>query len=101
MPNLFYINRGFTLANSAQALKRAKQAEKNRQTNMAARTRLRTKIKRVIYSADDGNAEASETAYKEAVPYIDGAVTKGLIHRNKAARLKSRLNARVVKLKQA
>jgi len=87
------------LANSAQALKRAKQAEKSRQLNMAARTRLRTKIKRVVYSAEEGNAEDTATAYKEAVPYIDAAVNKGLIHRNKAARLKSRLNARVVKLK--
>lgn len=89
------------MANSAQALKRAKQAEKNRQLNMAARTRLRTKIKRVVYSADEGDAVATEVAYKEAVPYIDNAVTKGLIHRNKAARLKSRLNTCVLKLKQA
>lgn len=89
------------MANSAQALKRAKQAEKNRQLNMSARTRLRTKIKSVVYSANDGNAEASEVAYKEAVPFIDSAVNKGLIHKNKAARLKSRLNARIVKLKQA
>jgi small subunit ribosomal protein S20 len=89
------------LANSAQALKRARQAEKNRQLNMAARTRLRTKIKRVVYSADEGNAETTAEAYKDAVPFIDSAVNKGLIHRNKAARLKSRLNARIVKLKQA
>ncbi|PHS71837.1 MAG: 30S ribosomal protein S20 [Cycloclasticus sp.] len=89
------------MANSAQALKRAKQAEKNRQLNMAARTRLRTKIKRVVYSAEEGNVETTAAAYKEAVPYIDSAVNKGLIHRNKAARLKSRLNARIVKLQQA
>jgi len=89
------------LANSAQALKRAKQSEQNRQLNMAARTRLRTKIKRVVYSAEEGNVEGTEVAYKDAVPYIDGAVTKGIIHKNKAARLKSRLNARIVKLKQA
>ena len=89
------------MANSAQALKRAKQSEQNRQLNMAARTRLRTKIKRVVYSAEEGNVEGTEVAYKDAVPYIDGAVTKGIIHKNKAARLKSRLNARIVRLKQA
>jgi len=89
------------LANSAQALKRAKQAEKSRQQNMASRTRLRTHIKRVIYSADEGNAEGTTEAYKAAVPLIDSAVNKGLIHKNKAARLKSRLNSRVVKLQQA
>jgi len=89
------------LANSAQALKRSKQAEKSRQQNMTSRTRLRTYIKRVINSADEGNAEGTTIAYKDAVPYIDSAVNKGLIHRNKAARLKSRLNARIVKLQQA
>ena len=89
------------MANSAQALKRAKQAEKSRQQNMALRTRLRTYIKRVINSADQGNTEETTVAYKNAVPYIDSAVNKGLIHRNKAARLKSRLNARIVKLQQA
>jgi len=89
------------LANSAQALKRAKQAEKSRQQNMTLRSRLRTKIKSVVYSAEEGNSEATASAYKEAVPFIDSAVNKGLIHRNKAARLKSRLNARVVKLQQA
>mgnify|MGYP003384189297 FL=1 len=89
------------MANSAQALKRAKQAEKSRQQNMASRTRLRTQIKRVIYSADEGNSEGTAEAYKTAVPFIDSAVNKGLIHKNKAARLKSRLNARVAKLQQA
>ena len=66
------------MANSAQALKRAKQAEQNRQLNMAARTRLRTKIKRVVYSAEEGNVEGTEVAYKDAVPYIDGASLKAL-----------------------
>lgn len=89
------------MANSPQALKRAKQSEKSRQQNMTLRTRLRTHIKRVVYRADEGDSEATTTAYKEAVPYIDSAVNKGLIHRNKAARLKSRLNARIVKLQQA
>lgn len=89
------------MANSAQALKRSKQAEKSRQQNMTIRTRLRTYIKRVTNSADEGNTEGTVVAYKDAVPFIDSAVNKGLIHRNKAARLKSRLNARIVKLQQA
>ena len=89
------------MANSAQSLKRAKQAEKRRQRNVAFRTKLRTHIKRVIYGADEGNVETTADAYKAAVPLIDSAVTKGLIHRNKAARLKSRLNSRIVKLQQA
>ena len=89
------------MANSAQSLKRAKQAEKRRQRNVTFRSKLRTHIKRVVYGADEGNAETTAEAYKIAVPFIDSAVTKGLIHKNKAARLKSRLNARIVKLQQA
>ena len=89
------------MANSAQSLKRAKQAKKRRQLNVAFRSKLRTHIKRVVYGADEGNLETTTTAYKLAVPLIDSAVTKGLIHKNKAARLKSRLNTRIVKLQQA
>jgi small subunit ribosomal protein S20 len=89
------------LANSSQASKRARQAEKRRQQNMSTRTKLRTHLKRVVQSAEEGSAEKTNTAYKAAVPLIDSAVNKGLIHRNKAARLKSRLNARALKLQQA
>ena len=45
------------------------------------------------------DAEAAEAALKEAIPVIDGTASKGLIHKNKAARYKSRLNARVKALK--
>jgi len=83
------------LANSPQALKRARQAVKRRERNVSLRSRLRTYIKRVVNSADAGNAEEASTALKEAIPFIDSAVNKGLIHSNKAARTKSRLNARV------
>ena len=76
------------MANSAQSLKRAKQAEKRRQRNVTFRSKLRTHIKRVVYGADEGNVETTADAYKIAVPFIDSAVTKGLIHKNKAARLK-------------
>lgn len=89
------------MANSSQALKRARQGEKRRIQNMTLRTKLRTYIKRVAYSADAGDAEKTAEAYKVAAPIIDASVNKGLIHRNKAARLKSRLNARIVKLQQA
>ena len=89
------------MANSSQALKRARQGEKRRQQNMSLRTKLRTHIKRVVYSADEGDATKTSEAYKTAVPIIDSSVNKGLLHKNKAARLKSRLNARIVKLQQA
>jgi len=83
------------LANSAQARKRARQAEKNRQHNAAQRSMLRTYIKNVVKAIATGDKSVAETAYKAAVPVIDSAVGKGLIHKNKAARHKSRLNAHV------
>jgi len=83
------------LANSAQARKRARQAEKNRQHNAGLRSKMRTFIKNVSKAIDAGDAEAAQAAYKAAVPVIDAMAGKGIIHRNKAARHKSRLNAHV------
>jgi len=83
------------VANTPQARKRAKQAEKHRQHNASMRSMLRTSIKKISYAIDAGNKEDAESAYKAAVPIIDGMSRKGLIHKNKAARHKSRLNAQV------
>lgn len=83
------------MANSAQARKRARQAEKSRIRNAGQRSNLRTYIKKVIAAVDAGDKEKAQAAYKTVVPVIDSAVNKGLIHKNKAARNKSRLNARV------
>ncbi|MGV6825548.1 MAG: 30S ribosomal protein S20 [bacterium] len=83
------------MANSPQAIKRARQAEKHRQRNAGQRSAFRTSIKKVLYALRDGNKDAAVEAYKEAVPAIDKACSKGLIHKNKAARHKSRLNAQV------
>jgi small subunit ribosomal protein S20 len=79
------------LANSAQARKRARQAEVRRQRNAGQRSMLRTYIKNVVKAVAAGDSEAAQTAYRSAVPVIDKAVGKGLIHKNKAARHKSRL----------
>lgn len=83
------------MANTAQARKRARQAEKHRERNAGQRSRLRTFIKKVIAAVDSGDQEKAQTAYKTVVPVIDSAVNKGLIHKNKAARNKSRLNAKI------
>jgi len=83
------------MANTKQSAKRARQAETRRQHNVALRSRMRTAIKSVLKAVQQGNAEAAGEAYKAAVPQIDSLVSKGLVHRNKAARTKSRLNARV------
>lgn len=56
---------------------------------------LRTFIKKVIKAIQSGDKEAALQAYREAEPRIDRAARKGLIHRNKAARHKSRLSAHI------
>lgn len=83
------------MANSAQARKRARQAEVRRTRNASQRSNLRTFVKKVIAAVDAGDAEKAQAAYKTAVPVLDSAVNKGLIHKNKAARSKSRLNAKI------
>ncbi|WP_031434747.1 30S ribosomal protein S20 [Methylomarinum vadi] len=83
------------MANSPQARKRARQAEKSRVLNAGQRSNLRTFIKKVIAAVNAGDKEQAQAALKTAVPVIDSAVNKGLIHKNKAARNKSRLNAKV------
>jgi small subunit ribosomal protein S20 len=83
------------LANSAQARKRARQGETRRLHNASLRSTMRTYIKRVARALDSGDAEAAAEAYRKALPVIDSMAGKGLIHMNKAARHKSRLNARI------
>jgi small subunit ribosomal protein S20 len=83
------------LANTAQSKKRARQAEDNRQHNTPMRSRFRTAIKKVQAAITGGDKTAAENAYKEAISLIDKTKTKGLIHKNKAARHKARLNARI------
>ncbi len=83
------------MANSPQARKRARQNDKRRAHNASLRSLVRTKIKRVLASVNSGDANASQDALKQAVPVIDKMVSKGLIAKNKAARHKSRLNAKV------
>ncbi|MFZ0790578.1 MAG: 30S ribosomal protein S20 [Chromatiaceae bacterium] len=83
------------MANSAQARKRARQAENRRQQNTSQRSTMRTFVKKVVKAIQLGDKEAAAQAYKDAVPRIDSAAGKGLIHANKAARHKSRLNAHI------
>ena len=83
------------MANTAQSRKRARQAEKHRQGNASYRSMFRTFIKKVIAAVEAGDKKEAQTAYKSAVAMIDKTANKGLIHKNKAARQKSRLNARI------
>lgn len=79
------------MANTAQAKKRVRQAEKHRQHNASMKSMLRTYIKRVIKAIGSGDQAKAESEYQIAVPIIDRMARKGLIHPNKAARHKSRL----------
>ncbi|MES9965786.1 MAG: 30S ribosomal protein S20 [Sedimenticola sp.] len=83
------------MANSAQARKRARQAEKHRQHNASRRSMMRTHLKNVVKAIGAGDKEAASEAFKQAVPVIDRTANQGLIHKNKAARHKSRLNAQI------
>lgn len=82
------------MANTKSAEKAARQAVKHRAQNVANRSRLRTAIRKATDAVAAGNSEAGRAALREAQPTIDSMVNKGLIHRNKAARHKSRLAAR-------
>ena len=87
------------MANSAQARKRARQAVSRRAHNASLRSRMRTSVKRVVRALDANDAEAAGTALRLAEPILDDVAGKGLIHKNKAARHKSRLNARLKALR--
>ena len=86
------------MANSAQARKRARQAEKRRRHNASRRSMVRTCIKRVRAAIEAKDAEAARAALTEAVPILDQMAAKGILHKNKAARHKSRLAAAVAAL---
>ncbi|MGS2723759.1 30S ribosomal protein S20 [Porticoccus sp. GXU_MW_L64] len=89
------------MANSPQARKRARQNDKRRTHNAGLRSMVRTYIKKVYAAIDAGDAAAAQEAYTAAVPVIDRIADKGIIHKNKAARHKSRLNAQVKALATA
>ncbi|WP_369602876.1 30S ribosomal protein S20 [Hahella sp. SMD15-11] len=89
------------MANSPSAKKRARQQVKRRAHNMSLRSMVRTYIKKVIKLADAGDYEGATAAFKQAQPIIDSMVNKGIFSKNKAARTKSRLNARIKALKDA
>ena len=83
------------MANSASARKRANQAEKRRQRNASARSRMRTYIKATVAAIASADKEAAQQAYNQVVPILDSAAGNGLISHNKAARHKSRMNAQI------
>ena len=83
------------MANSAQAKKRARQNVKARKHNASMRSMVRTYLKRTLAAISTNDYAVATEAYKSLVPVIDRMADKGIIHKNKAARHKSRLNAQV------
>ena len=83
------------MANIKSAKKRAVQAEKARKHNASRRSMTRTYLKKVVAAIATGDKTAAQAAFAAAQPILDRMATKGLIHKNKAARHKSRLNAHI------
>jgi len=83
------------MANSVQATKRARQAEKSHQHNASMRSEMRTTVKKVMAAIDSGDQAAANAAFKVAQSSLDGMARKGIIAKNKASRSKSRINARI------
>lgn len=83
------------MANSPQARKRAKQNTVRRMRNQSQRASVRTAIKKLDAAIEAGDQAKANEAYQKSVSMIDKATIKGLHHKNRAARLKSRLNKRV------
>ena len=80
------------MANTSQARKRVRQTNKARARNASQKSEFRSSVKKVLKSISEKNKDQSSLDYKKAVSVMDKLVTKGLIHKNKAARHKSRLN---------
>ena len=89
------------MANIKSSKKRAKQAVVRNARNAAQRSMLRTAVKKVLKALDANDATGARSAFDVAQPILDRYSARGLIHRNKAARHKSRLSARIKALQAA
>lgn len=80
------------MANHKSAIKRNRQNAIRNARNNHVRSTMRTYVKNVRTAVADGDKDAADTALKVAVPYIDKAAAKGVIHKSTASRKISRLN---------
>lgn len=83
------------MANIKSAKKRARQSEQSRMRNASARSMMRTALKKVVKAIEANDKAAATDAMQHAAPLLDRYASRGLIHKNKAARHKSRLNAKI------
>ncbi|HEV2613734.1 MAG TPA: 30S ribosomal protein S20 [Gammaproteobacteria bacterium] len=86
------------MANTKQAKKRARQGEARRVRNASQRSEMRTQVKTLLKIIEKGDLAEANAVLRKTASILDKSAKKGLIHKNKAARTKSRLNARVKKL---
>ena len=89
------------MANHKSAKKRIRRNDRRADINGSRTSRMRTFIKKIESALNAGDAKEAETALRNATPEIYRSVSKGLIHKNTAARKMSRLTARVKSLKSA
>ncbi|MBW7956263.1 MAG: 30S ribosomal protein S20 [Deltaproteobacteria bacterium] len=80
------------MANHASAIKRHKQSEKRKQRNASVKSSLRTAVKKVKEAVSAGKADEAKANLKSAITELDKAASKGVLHRNNAARRVSRLS---------
>ena len=89
------------MANIKSSAKRVLLSQKAAAKNKAAKSLMKTNIKKFDVAATAGDREAAESAYKTAVKTVDRAATKNLIHKNKAARRKSALAKKLNSIQSA
>ncbi len=83
------------MANSAQARKRARQSDRIRLQNMAQRSAYRTAVKKVRRAIEAGDKAAAAIVFQESMSAMDRLADKRIVHKNKAARHKSRLSSAI------
>ena len=86
------------MANTAQTRKRARQNDSQRAHNASLRSIFRTAVKKIVKAIQTGDKEVAAESYKENVAVIDRIADKKIVHKNKAARHKSRLNTAIKSL---
>ena len=89
------------MPNTASAKKRLRQNVHKRERNRVAKSQIKTEVRKVLAAVDAGDLEAARDAFRAAAKRADRAATHKVIHPNRAARLKSRLSARIESLLQA
>lgn len=86
------------MAHTISAKKRIRQTERRTDRNKARRSRIRTFVRQVEEALEGGDKSAAESAFKAMMPEMHRGVSKGLMHKNTAARKLSRLSARIKSL---